>query len=222
MSYGVEIRKSNGVLWMSPDVTPMNLVQRFQQSFVGRDDSPTIIIQLAVPANESCMVFTRSLTGGGVAYNMTQQNGYWALAINGAAGENGNNGSPTVNVIFYVFASMVLPPSRFSAAYYDANGIMRWHAEMRPLEVFQASADGVGGGTIDTSFIPAVSSKFSGMAVISMIPGTPPTYYWGSFAWRAYGTNMSSRPLSLWTTTSSAYTPWNNTSVYYINSQNYD
>ena len=153
---------------MSPDVTPMNLVQRFSQSFTASSSLQTKI-QLSVPAGNACMVFTRSSgTAGGIAYAMIQQNGYWTLNITGCSLDSGGTG--TVTIIFYVFADMVTTPSRYSAAYYDANGVMRWHMEMRPLQVYQHSVSGLPSrGSFDAGFTAAVSSIYSGLAVTSVV-----------------------------------------------------
>lgn len=205
---------------MSPDVTPMNLYQKFSQTF-SYNTSLSTQIQLSVPADNACMVFTRT-SGGGIAYSMIQQNGYWTLSITGCSTDNGSAGNVTVT--FYVFADMVTTPSRYSAAYYDANGVMRWHAEMRPLQVFQRSVSGLPGrGSFDAGFTAAVSSIYSGLSVISYSPGTPPVYYWGSWAWRASGTNIRELPMYVWITSSGGtYAQWGNTDVFYINAENYD
>ncbi|MBS6032054.1 MAG: hypothetical protein KIB40_02695 [Pantoea sp.] len=220
MAFGAQILKDDGTLWMSPDVTPMNLYQKFTQSF-NADTSLSTTIQLSVPASNPCMVFTRT-GGGGIAYGMTQQNGYWSLSITGCATDNGSSG--TVNVTFYVFTNLVTVPSRYSAAYYDSAGVMRWHAEMRPLQIFQRSVSGLPGrGSFDAGFTSAVSSIYSGLSVVNYAPGTPPVYYWGSWAWRSTGSSILELPVYIWNTTSgSTYTQWGNSDVLYINAGNYD
>ncbi len=223
MAFGMEIRQADGTLWMSPDVTPLNLIKKISQTFTASYPFTATTIATGVPSGNACMVFCKSTSGGGVAYTMDISGGYWVITVRGCSTENGGSGG-SVPITFYVFANMVTTPSRYSLAYYDADGVMRWHAEMRPLEVFAQTPGGVPPrGKIEIGFNVAVCSVYSGTQMVLYQGGTPPLYTWMNFAYRAFGTNVVELPVAAWQeNSSSAYKSFINGAIYYIKTDNYD
>ena len=216
MAYGMEIVDNSGKIWLSPDVTPLNLVQKVTQVFTS---GQTYAINTNVPAGNAFMFFAKVDRG---AFGVLQQqvNGVWQITVTAVGGEGG--ASQNITATFYIFSNYVTNVSRYTIAYYDASGVMRWHGDMRPLQVFQGSVGDTSGGAVDLGVPCAVSPYFSSLYLGLYTPGTPPIYQFFQTAWRARDNVVSSYPVNTIQTTSPAYTPYSINGFYYIKTAFYD
>ena len=214
----MEIADASGRLWMSPDVTPLNMVQRLDYTFT---QGSTYTITTAVSASSPIMFFSRITgTGGTFGCIMQQSGGFWQIVVTAVYTEDGTPGN--ISARFYIFSNTVTTPSRYSIAYYDAGGVMRWHGEMRPLQLFQGSINNTAGGVFNAGFRCAVCSFFSSLYLIRYSGGTPAIYQWAETAYSALDSNIRSNIVNVWTNNTSSYTTYSIPTFYYINVALYD
>lgn len=121
MSWGVELFRDDGSLFTSPDVSPLNLVQKL---YVGADAA----VQTNVPIDRACMVFIRNDNAyEGARITRFNSNGYWAIQTLGCIGNNW----------LYIFSNYVPNPSGWGVQTYDAYGTPLWNTGLRPLQIIR-------------------------------------------------------------------------------------
>lgn len=132
MSYITKITRPDGSLWMSPDVTPMNMIDRYEQTF----GTGTVIIT-RVPVGTPCVYFLRRTQAAQVGIKIIDrprpsQNRFVELLC-----------QSTNNILFsgvlYVFAPMVIDVPRWRFVINNRNGDIVYSAHMRPLEIHEAN-----------------------------------------------------------------------------------
>lgn len=146
MSYGLEIYRSDGSLWVSPEVTPLNYMGKIRFG-VGNSTVTT-----NVPITKSMTYFVRhdkehglgifTMVKGSTNYNIKITNARYAGYI-------------------YVFANHVLNEHGYGIAVYNQSGQMTWNSEMRPLQIIPVNnpygVDQRGDITISVDFNAAIS-----------------------------------------------------------------
>ena len=120
--YGMQIVDENGAMWMSPDFTPMNLIDR-----VVIPGNNGYVFQSRIPDNMQCMFFIRFDNDAVCITREFSQNGFKCLQIIRTTG--------TGNITVYAFGNMVIDVPRYGGFIFDASGRMVYHAGMKPLEV---------------------------------------------------------------------------------------
>lgn len=134
MAFGFAIRQPSGRLWMSPDVTPMNLIERL--TIIACKD---VTFTTSVPSTVPIMIFVRYakkiytwqegkkvLTG--FDFQKQSLSGYHAYRLWGGF----NQSSP---ITVYVFAAMAKKSSKYGLDIYNATGTLVYSAQMRPLQM---------------------------------------------------------------------------------------
>lgn len=120
--YGMSIAQPNGNVWLSPEFTPQNLINKGTMG-----TSKGSVFTTSIPSNKSCFFFIKSSAKANMMFMHEQRNGYNALRLHQV------NGSPGV-ITVYAFSDMVLPHSGYGVAFYNRSGQMVYHGEMMPLD----------------------------------------------------------------------------------------
>ncbi|HBQ4880513.1 TPA: hypothetical protein L7414_003487, partial [Escherichia coli] len=132
--YGCAITQPDGSLWMSPEFTPMSLIDKGAiPAKVGG------FLQTRIPVNKSCLFFFKAEKKAGIMFTYSEVNGYYAITIKELSG------SPGI-ITGYAFADMILPHSGYGIAMYNEYGEMVYHGEMMLLGV---------------DFVPVTSHEFT-------------------------------------------------------------
>ncbi len=103
--FGMSITQSDGSLWMSPEFTPQNLINKGTMS-----TSKGSVFQTSIPSNKSCFFFIKSSNKANMMFIHEHSNGYNALRLHQV---NGSPGTITV----YAFSDMVLPHSGYGIGF---------------------------------------------------------------------------------------------------------
>ncbi len=127
--YGMQIVDENGAMWMSPDFTPMNLIDR---AVIPGNNG--YVFQSRIPDNMQCMFFIRFDNDAVCITREFSQNGFKCLQIIRTTG--------TGNITVYAFGNMVIDVPRYGSFIFDASGRMVYHAGMKPLEVQTTAISG--------------------------------------------------------------------------------
>lgn len=128
--YGMRITKPDGSIWLSPDFTPVNLINRATiGSGVGT------VYKTSIPVNRVCFFFVRMPSKTYVAFTQFNSGGYHAIRIDKSDGGG--------NITVYAFSNMVTSPGSHGIAFYNANGEMIYHGKMKPLDAKQISVSGI-------------------------------------------------------------------------------
>lgn len=120
--YGASITRPDGGLWLSPEFTPANLINKGVMSA-----SKGAVFRTSIPSGRSCFFFVRSSNRANMMFLHQQNRGYNELKLHQLSGKPG-----TVTV--YAFSDMVLPHSGHGIAMYNKKGEMVFHGEMKPLD----------------------------------------------------------------------------------------
>lgn len=221
--FGAQINAPDGTVWLSPDVTPLNMVQRIDRAGLSAT-SGNVAIQTNVPQNRPIIVFGRATNNNGVGFAtvLTKANGYWVVNIRAAMIQSGNPTTYTARL--YIFSNFV--PSTASKdwgiRYYNASEELVWQADMRPLEMKKASFPN-GVERINVGYTNACVTSFCGLTVEIYMPGTPEFYMFFEWTFASWGTNIERRPVSQFeTSTGGGYVPWTTRETWYINTAIYD
>lgn len=142
MSYGMQILRPDGNLWLSPEVTPMNLIDKGVMAGINGE-----VFQTRIPSGIPAIFFVRMQNELYASFSQIDQNGYNSLRIDVNAGVG--------SIHIYAFAAMVVAPPAFGIAMYDASGKMIYHGNMRPLECYQVASEGTN-TRIDVGYLAAV------------------------------------------------------------------
>lgn len=120
--YGMSITMPNGNLWLSPNFTPANLINKGTMG-----NSKGSVFRTTIPSNKSCFFFIKSSGKANLMFTHEHDGGYNILKILQVSGSPG-----TITV--YAFSDMVLPHSEYGIAFYNESGQMVYHGEMLPLD----------------------------------------------------------------------------------------
>ena len=69
--FGMSITQSDGSLWMSPEFTPQNLINKGTMS-----TSKGSVFQTSIPSNKSCFFFIKSSNKANMMFIHEHSNGY--------------------------------------------------------------------------------------------------------------------------------------------------
>lgn len=128
--YGMSIKKSDGSLWLSPDFTPVNLIDRAVISA-----NTGTVFTSSIPVDRVCFFFVRLTAKSYISFTQFNNGGRHAIRID----RSDNQGE----VIVYAFSNMVTPPGSHGIAFYNAHGEMVYHGKMRPLDAKQVGVSGI-------------------------------------------------------------------------------
>ncbi|HAX1981800.1 TPA: hypothetical protein JW546_003508 [Escherichia coli] len=120
--FGMSITQPDGSLWMSPEFTPQNLINK---GTMGKTKNS--VFKTSIPQNKSCFFFIKSSNKANLMFVHEYRDGMNALRLHQVGG---NPGTITV----YAFSDMVLPHSGYGIAMYNPAGEMVYHGEMMPLD----------------------------------------------------------------------------------------
>lgn len=138
MAYGMEITKSNGVRYATPDTHFMHLVSITEHTTPGNDGYKKELINTGVTVDHAIFPFVRHV--GAVATNqldpiglgpMQNVNGYWHLEFLSYIGNR------TYRI--YLFSSQNPPATGYGIAFYKNNQVV-YSAATIPLELHQYTA----------------------------------------------------------------------------------
>ncbi|UBX30823.1 hypothetical protein [Arsenophonus apicola] len=219
--YGGKIISEKGTVWISPDVTPLNLVKRVDLTITTGTFGQ--IIKTEIPNNRPIVFFTRVFSDKiGVAAVPLNSNGQWSLEIRAARNAKGTTES--VKIRFYIFSNFVPKDvsSDWGIQYFNAKGELTWTGDMIPLEVYSGVAPNDSNYKVDVGFTCAVAPYFSASYTAGFIPSKPPVYIWITNAWKAYGNVISSYIVDNINSSSSGYDQFYSNNYYYIKASNYD
>lgn len=128
--YGMSIKKPDGSLWLSPDFTPVNLIDK------GKISAKTgTVFNTSIPISRPCFFFVRLTSKSYIAFTQFNNGGKHAIKIE----KSDNQGE----VFVYAFSNMVTPPGSHGIAFYNANGEMVYHGKMKPLDAKLVSVSGI-------------------------------------------------------------------------------
>ncbi|UTJ46570.1 hypothetical protein NLZ15_17240 [Atlantibacter subterranea] len=120
MTYGLQIFRDDGSLWMSPDVTPINYIGNLRYSGVGA-------LVTSVPSSKALMVFIRNdAAAAGTRITLNNSGTTWVINII----QTESSG------LIYLFSNMVTSTSGWGVAVYNSAGEMTWNTDMLPLQIF--------------------------------------------------------------------------------------
>ncbi len=181
--YGLKIYRDDGILFMSPDVTPMNYVGKYRYT-------DNCIIQLSVPDTANIMPFIRNDDVNGVTHlTWATSGGKWYINVN-------TSGAGWV----YVFANIVTVEHGIGLAVYDVNGRMIWNTDCLPLAIMTAPNPWDGSPINSSSTVYDVNVGFPaavmpGICSNYLIVLNPqmPLYLYGSMVARAYDNTVGAR-----------------------------
>lgn len=219
--YGAMIRRDDGSMWLSPDVTPLNMVQRFDWNVtVGAQGW---VWQTDVPDYEPFMCFSRDLNNTGISWAATafKQNGRWAVRLIVVKNYTQNKGNNATTLRFYVFSSYVPPGPNYSIFYFNAQGKMVWRGDMRPLQVEQRDMPS-GAGIVDIGEAVAVCASLCGFSLESISPGVPSIYIYMTWAYIARGNTVERTIVDDLQTTQDIGGGYDVRSFFYIRTRVYD
>lgn len=128
--YGMQITKPDGSIWLSPDFTPVNLINRGDMGVYNGS-----IYQTSIPFDRVCFFFVRMGSRAYTAFSHINNGGYHALRID----RTDNPGWIRV----YAFSDMVTSPGSHGIAFYNSDGQMTYHGKMKPLEAHQIPVSGI-------------------------------------------------------------------------------
>lgn len=219
--YGGEILSEKGIVWMSPDVTPLNLVKRVDLTITTGTFGQ--IIKTEIPSNRPIVFFTRVFSDKiGLAAVILNRNGQWSIEIRASRSATGV--AESVKIRFYIFSNFVpkYVSSDWGIQYFNKKGDLTWTGDMIPLEVYAGKAPNDRNYTVDVGFTCAVSPYFSASYTAGFIPGTPTIYIWITNAWKAYGSVISSYIVDNINSSNAGYDQFYSNNYYYIKASNYD
>lgn len=130
--YGMQITKPDGSLWLSPEFTPVNLINRGSMEV-----KLGAIFKTSIPSGNMCFFFVRFGARAFVAFDQIIIDGMHALKID----KVDVKGDSPKSIIVYAFSDMVTPPPKYGIAFYNKSGKMIYHGAMKPLEVKQVNTD---------------------------------------------------------------------------------
>lgn len=81
MSYGMQILRPDGNLWLSPEVTPMNLIDKGVMAGTKGE-----VFQTRIPSGIPAIFFVRMQNELYASFSQIDQNGYNSLRIDANAG----------------------------------------------------------------------------------------------------------------------------------------
>lgn len=219
--YGGKIISQKGIVWMSPDVTPLNLVKRVDLTI--RTGTFGQIIKTEIPGNRAIVFFTRIFSDNiGVAAVPLNKNGQWNIEIR--ASRNAAGTAESVKIRFYIFSNFVPEnvSSDWGIQYFNRKGELTWTGDMIPLEVYVGVTPDYSYSDVDVGFTCAVSPYFSEFSVGDYISTSPPAYIGVSCAWKAYGSVISSHVVENTILYNSGWGQFLSNNYYYIKASNYD
>jgi len=169
MPYGLQIFRSDGSLWISPDVTPLNYIGKMQFSSTGT-------YATSIPASKSMMVFLRNDAGGvGTMLSQSTANGAWQINIT----QTGSSGT------LYLFSNMVTTSHGYGIATYNSAGEMIWNTDQLPLQVLSVTnpygASQTGSFSINTGIQLAVSPGICSTYIAPINPAAGQFLYGAMF-----------------------------------------
>lgn len=148
MAWGTKIVRADGSVWMSPDFTPLNLINRSVIS-----GAAGTVFQSSIPAGNECLFFVRYSADGVAAFAEINQNGFRALRTERAQG--------TGNIAVYAFGDIAPCAPKYGIFMFNASGRLIYHMNMKPLELFQVKINPAT-PTVSTGVPCAVSPAFTG------------------------------------------------------------
>lgn len=142
MSFGFAIRNPSGRLWMSPEVSPMNLIERLTitaahgatfTTSIPKDIPIMIFVSYAKKVNT--YMFEQTEVSGFHAYKISGGVFIFYPATSGIPEEYKVGNHQTSLMTVYVFAAMAKKTTRYGLAIYNASGRLVYSAQMRPLQL---------------------------------------------------------------------------------------
>lgn len=149
MPYGLQILKSDGTVWISPDFTPLNLIAKATINAVSG-----ATYQSPLPVGNEVLFFVKQSTEGVVKFNEINLNGFKSLQINAS----GISGSVTI----YCFADMAVRKSDYGIFLFNAQGKLVYSSDMKPLEIKKVAISVSGEPRINIGKPVAVMPAWSG------------------------------------------------------------
>ncbi|UYK09136.1 hypothetical protein [Yersinia enterocolitica] len=130
MSYGMQILRDDGYLWLSPDITPMNLIQKIRVT-------TNNTYQTNVPSGKACLGFLR--TDGNTTFELKFSNSgaNWSFTA-----EKGT-GSGWV----YIFSNIALVSSGYGIKLFNVAGELIYSTDSIPLMINKYPVVNIGDAT---------------------------------------------------------------------------
>ncbi len=120
MSYGLQIFRSDGSVWINPDVTPLN--------YMGKISFTNGTVDTGIPSSKSLMFFVQHSGANGAGTFLPNNTGStWKIVV-----EDANYGGQ-----IYLFSNSVKNQTGYGIAVYNSAGEMTWNTDMLPLQVIK-------------------------------------------------------------------------------------
>ncbi len=149
MTYGMQILKEDGSLWLSPDFTPLNLINKGVIS-----TSPGTVFSTDIPGEKEVIFFVSHNTDGLVRYIPEVRNGSHCLTVERSIGVS--------QATVYAFGNMAVRRGGYGIYMFNAVGDLIYSADMLPLEMHQVNIDISTNSIIDMGRPVAITPRFSG------------------------------------------------------------
>ncbi|EKN3986534.1 TPA: hypothetical protein ACVBYD_000802 [Yersinia enterocolitica] len=130
MSYGMQILRDDGYLWLSPDITPLNLIQKIRIT-------TNNTYQTNVPSNKTCLGFYR--TDSNTTFEIKYSNSGANWSFTAAKGM----GSGWV----YIFSNIALVSSGYGIKLFNELGELTYSTDSIPLMINKYPVVNIGDAT---------------------------------------------------------------------------
>ncbi|EEZ7590696.1 TPA: hypothetical protein J1Z86_003627 [Escherichia coli] len=205
-TYGCQILKDDGTLWLSPDFTPANLIHK--GTFTASKDN---VFTTSIPESKACFFFVNFSSEARIIFVHEKSGGFWRLRVL-------QTSDASVTVTVYAFSNMVRSTPKWGLGFYNASGEMVYNSDMLPLDA-QLVTPGISMDWSQSFSYPvAVMPTFTGAVTKYVSSYYQPAYalFTGACAQKVYNGYWFSSGLS-WSITR-RYCP----SVLVINTSKYD
>lgn len=131
MAYGIQILKPDGTLWLSPDVTPLNLIQKIR---VNTNNT----YQTTIPSGKSCVGFVRTDANTCFEVKFINSGSNWSFTVAKGAGSGW----------VYVFSNIALVESGYGIKLFNETGGLIYTTDSIPLQVEKYPVTNQGDDTV--------------------------------------------------------------------------
>ncbi|MCW2479734.1 hypothetical protein [Candidatus Symbiopectobacterium sp. NZEC135] len=129
MPWGAVITRDDGSLWLSPDFTPLNFIEK--GIIVANGDA----FVTSIPTSKNVIFFINQSADNYVACQQIEVDGYHALRVNSSY-------PGTLPIRVYCFANMALQPkANYGLYFYNASGELTYSLDMLPLDMRTVAVD---------------------------------------------------------------------------------
>ncbi|HGM7290832.1 hypothetical protein [Serratia ureilytica] len=150
MSYGINLLNESGDVWLSPEYTPINLIDKSVIKTVRGNEYVS-----SIPNNKAHLFFISLSSNVVVVFEESLKNGVWCLSIKSSSGIS--------ECTIYAFSNMAKRNANYGLCFFSEDGEVTYSADMLPLEINKESIPITGMVSKDIGEPVAVMPCISGM-----------------------------------------------------------